>query len=816
MSGAHDEEMPHGLGPRGDEGQDEITYAGELGKITRGEGGAAGVPRGEAGEFHAQGGGGEFVEAGIEAGRFVVVTLARAVVAEGAEFSGEFGVVGRDRAGVGERAEIFSGIKTDARRVAERARGAVGRASAVGLRGVFEDEEAAARGEGVERGHVGALAVEVDRQEGFRARREEGGGAGGVEVVGALVAFARDGARAGVRDGEPRGDVAVGGHDHFVAGADPARHEDELQGFETVGHADAVRGADGAGVFLLEGGEFAAEEKLAGVHHAMVGGIEFAAQFAIGGGEIEEWNFHGAGNENKKGFWLWRRGWRMIFATSPRVRGLTAHGPGFGIANGLVFSPSARLIQTQTMMLFNDLVPRPQLRRITLVAGIFLGGLSALRAELPVVEGSMPEDYLPGLKPLLQAALKQGPQMILSEITMVQAEATQVQQDAQRYPNAGGVVQYSKGKSAVSGSASSGDSGLLYSFSAGQSLFQWGAMKNQSEIAKIGVLISQKNHAEAYRLFASSLRAQYMALVVKKAGLAGVKFRLKMSEAALEVETQKLKNGAISQGEMVSPTLNLEEARLAVDRAELDYAHSCRLFAHLVGSVEIEDGSIPTEIAKPVFSAGTSESLLALLRRDNGESTFAAQVAALYVRSADLGYKIARVRLLPKISASAGITQVNSTTASGGSKLPPTTTVINSQSMSVVASWSLFDGFATRGARMSSLATKRYYERSLQNQIQLTLDNAENLQRTLVINARALGLTEQRMQLLEATLNRVKEEAQLGNVPQAAVDETASAYYTYKNVLASARAAFLSSWSDFVSLTGADPAMNYLPARYVH
>lgn len=490
------------------------------------------------------------------------------------------------------------------------------------------------------------------------------------------------------------------------------------------------------------------------------------------------------------------------------------------------------------MMFFNDSVTRLHLRRTALLAGFFIGGLGVVRAELPVVEGSMPEDYLPGLKPILQAALKQAPQMILSEITTVQAEATQLQQDAQRYPNLGATLQYTNGKSSVSGSASSKDNGLLYNLGVSQSLFQWGAIRNQSEIARIGVLISQKNHAEAYRLFAASLRTQYMALIAKKAGLVGVNFRLKISDAALEVEKAKLANGAISQGELVSPTLTLDEARLAVDRAMQDYEHSRRLFAHLVGYAEFEDSLIPAEIGKPAFSVATSESLLALLRRDNAEGTFTAQVAAMNVRSADLGYKIAKVRLLPKVYANAGISQVNSTTATGvripvtdkasGKEVKdadgktitevqkPSTTAINSQSMSVIATWSIFDGFATRGAKMTALATKRYYERILQNQVLLTLDNAQNLQKTLVINARALELTERRMQLVEAALNHVREEAKLGNVPQAAVDETASAFYTYQSVLASARAAFLSSWSDFVSLAGADPAMNYLPARYVH
>ena len=122
-------------------------------------------------------------------------------------------------------------------------------AGAVGLRGVFEDEESMACGDGVDRFHVCGLSVEVDGKNDLGARRDQCGEARGVEVVGLRIGFAGHGAGADVGDGEPRGDVAVGGDDHFVAGADATGHEHELHGFEAVGDADAVSDADAGGVF---------------------------------------------------------------------------------------------------------------------------------------------------------------------------------------------------------------------------------------------------------------------------------------------------------------------------------------------------------------------------------------------------------------------------------------------------------------------------------------------------------------------------------------------------------------------------------------
>ena len=64
---------------------------------------------------------------------------------------GERGIVGRDRAGVGKGTEIFARIKTHAGGVAEGTGLFAAAAGAVGLRGVFEDEEVVLGGDGVDR-----------------------------------------------------------------------------------------------------------------------------------------------------------------------------------------------------------------------------------------------------------------------------------------------------------------------------------------------------------------------------------------------------------------------------------------------------------------------------------------------------------------------------------------------------------------------------------------------------------------------------------------------------------------------------------------
>ena len=71
------------------------------------------------------------------------------------------------------------------------------------------------------------------------------------------------------------------------------------------------------------------------------------------------------------------------------------------------------------------------------------------------------------------------------------------------------------------------------------------------------------------------------------------------------------------------------------------------------------------------------------------------------------------------------------------------------------------------------------------------------------------------MTFQQAPLNQTKENFELGTVPQSALG--ASTYDLYANdyLRASARGELLTRWSNFVSLVGADPALNELPVQYV-
>ena len=304
-----------------------------------------------------------------------------------------------------------------------------------------------------------------------------------------------------------------------------------------------------------------------------------------------------------------------------------------------------------------------------------------------------------------------------------------------------------------------------------------------------------------------------MALIVEKIDLRNARYGLELSKNTLALARDKLKRGVAAPTEVAGPELDADEKQLAVDRAEAAYLFARRTLAHQIGLGDVADETVPLEIPQPKYSSDASTYLLAGLLRDGARGSFPAQIQELNIRQADLTYKIAQVRLLPKFYATAGISQANNTYATATTVQQ---TLVTNKSYYLNASWTLFDGLGTHWAKIQALDSKLYYERQLEIVTDSIMDSAENSRHTVDFAWRALGLADRRGQLANGYLVHLQAELKLGNVSRDDVSGATNGLYLNESAINSARADFLSSWSDFVSLVGADPAMNRLPAHYVH
>lgn len=465
------------------------------------------------------------------------------------------------------------------------------------------------------------------------------------------------------------------------------------------------------------------------------------------------------------------------------------------------------------MVLTGLSIPR-LLSRAVLALGflVSLGGLRAQTAETANLAGTMPEDYLPQLKPVLERALLLSPERMVKLIEIEQQQARLLIARSPQLPSLGANFNYGSTESAVSGSNTreSSGSGFFYNVSANQAIFHWGALKNNTEIARLQLMITRKETARVTRDLLVTLRKIYLALVVQKAQLQAARRSLKLIEGEITALEIRLSQGLVPAAQVEGEKLRRREQQLVVDRIDADFVSDLRRLSRISALAQpLTEADIADGLSKPGYSESMVTGMTAAVLRDNARNTFEYEVYDMRVREAVLRYKIESTRLLPKFGANVNYSLRNNTSVDSGSTSQE---AVREQSLGIGGNWALFDGFATRGAKREVLAARRIAEQQRSAGADLIMQTAQTLDRTLKLDREQMELSETRQAMAAELRRRVDEEAKLGNVARVEFERAELGMINAELGTLASRVAYLVHWTEFVTVAGTDPVLSQLPA----
>src|SRR6185503_7594151 len=147
----------------------------------------------------------------------MVVLLALTMIAQALDPFRVIGIVSCDRAALSKRAEILARIKTKA---GNRTQASCATSSVVGsvsLSCIFNDDQIVSRGNFVNRIHVRATAVKMNRHDYFCSRSDCGFNLRGIHRAGTRIDFNEHGYRARITNGSCGRDKSIANGDHFTA-----------------------------------------------------------------------------------------------------------------------------------------------------------------------------------------------------------------------------------------------------------------------------------------------------------------------------------------------------------------------------------------------------------------------------------------------------------------------------------------------------------------------------------------------------------------------------------------------------------------------
>ena len=247
------------------------------------------APAIEVGEFDLENGGLDGVDAKIATDQGVEVAWFHAVIPEGPHFGSEGVAVADDHSCIAEGSEVFGGVEGEPAGLADGTGGSEGVAGAEGLSGVFEDGDTQWAREVEDGVHIGALAEEVDGNNGFGLRilGESGGEGGDGKVKGGGIDIDEDGSGAEAGDATGGGEESVWGSDDDITGGDIEGHEKEELGICATGASDGVGDADIIGDGFFKGFSMGAEDEGLGIGDRFDGGEKLSFEWSVLAAEIE-------------------------------------------------------------------------------------------------------------------------------------------------------------------------------------------------------------------------------------------------------------------------------------------------------------------------------------------------------------------------------------------------------------------------------------------------------------------------------------------------------------------------------------------------
>src|SRR5665213_4032253 len=405
--------------------------------------------------------------------------------------------------------------------------------------------------------------------------------------------------------------------------------------------------------------------------------------------------------------------------------------------------------------------------RLPATLSLLLVVAAALRPEAPPLQGTLPEDFVPGLSPLLKDAVERSPSTISASISLAVAEANRYGSASALWPHVSGNVGYQVSTEWISKGQDSTAKGLTYGLNIGQPIFQWGAFRNQKIIGDLTAKIAEKQFGEAYRLLAVAIREQYMGLIGKRIALRNSRFNLKLSQEAFTAQQARFDAGSSSQADLGNFRMSVEQAQLDADGIEESFEYSKRIFTRLVGIADLADDSIPLELPHPTYAPGLADTVLTGFVGEGIESTFQSEMYQMELKQNDLNYRIASVNLLPKVSAGANISYSNQSSVSESSI---SQVAVLQRSYNISASWNIFDGFATRVQKLSTHASKILTERARQSYIDSSVDQISDMRKQLDFASRAMSIAEVHNALIASEVKRLGEDKDLGYASQATVE----------------------------------------------
>ncbi|MEM7791153.1 MAG: TolC family protein [Verrucomicrobiota bacterium] len=437
-------------------------------------------------------------------------------------------------------------------------------------------------------------------------------------------------------------------------------------------------------------------------------------------------------------------------------------------------------------------------RHTRLLCILLLKSALVQHASAQVDNPLRPEDLLPELARILEAAQEGAPSLIEQDFLKREADQRLKQARSDYYPRLDLNANFGYRKEYRSGDAEDTDNlGVNYSARLTRPLYHWGAIEARIEQARLDNDFEAINYLQNIQEIQRDMRSRYLTQLLNKLSLRSETARREKIQEDLEKLRLDYDSGKISKLTYDSAELDLLNSILTINKIERDQKRISERFKQLAGWDQplLLERMIPTLNLEEIKIWLESEK--GLLSGEWVSQAYRIQQTELDIRRQDeeLTLITARQRPLIDFTASARQGQSNTSTANN----VDTFTLFGG----IGLSWNIFDGYLTKHQKIEA-HLKRNRLKSFLSRLSddLRLEGHEMLD-AIQFQLETTEVIEARFLIEREKYDLSQKDMESGRISESTLKETELALFDQELGLMEARAELLMNLSDYLDLTRA-------------
>ena len=284
------------------------------------------------------------------------------------------------------------------------------------------------------------------------------------------------------------------------------------------------------------------------------------------------------------------------------------------------------------------------------------------------------------------------------------------------------------------------------------------------------------------------------------------RFNLELANTNLAEGREKRKQNVASDADIFAAELHQQRAEYTAINAEDAFILSSEILARLSGTDTLREDQVPLDYPAPEIrsDAGKLASMLAHFLAQEIPSNTELELALEQMKISQNDLHAQRMALRPKLNLVAGLTQDEQAyDANIANKYE-----VQSLFVGVHMSWTIFDGFASKGRIKSSLEKMRVAEINYETKKSEILSNAQSYGRQFKSLALAIVITDRELDSAQNQLKYLQERRDQGEASDAQVNVAQLSLHDSTTSALNNRANYWNKLGEFLSLIDSDPILN--------